>query len=635
LHHFPIKIGRNMSDNKIIGFAIILTSLVLWSQNTSADSTWTAYTTMNSPLPTDLVSGIDFDGDGNQYVGTTGGGVVHIRDSVWTVWDQSNTGVPINSVRLATRDSQGNLWLGAASGNLDASPFGFGVAFLDGIDSTWSMVNHGLEVNQIVTGIMFDDSLRYVSTYGGGVTAYSDSGWIRYRYNTRTEFRYADSSLQVFDVPPGTYIPSDYIRAMDEDVSAGCVWFATADGGAVRKTGSVWETFNTSNSGLPSNQLWSVKVNQVNGNVSFGTAGFGVGVLSGGNWTVYNSGNSPFDDNYIASLGVKPSGDELWIGTGTGVWVRENNGTWRAYLPDVNNFISGQFYSDIAFDSSGKAWVSAYGGGMASLFLDTLPPPPDTLDISVGRMFIFFFDNRPVERIFTSMSVMGAPDLANDDTITYRLESNAGELYNFSVPFGDFDNHGRSGYRYKQNKLTVFLKMSSNDPPEINISIKDMDAGMNRENYSDTLTLTLRIGDIEGSVVVYLVEGNQIYVAGLYTEDEADAARVFGTFPQEPDKGRPEEILPQVNNIGLINYPNPFNARTMISFSIPEGGDVDIAVFDILGRQVSNIYSGYLSPGSHEYPWPGVYGQAPKSGIYYYRVIYNGQSRTGKMMYLK
>jgi len=624
-----------MSGKKITGCAMILASLVLWSQNTSADSTWTAYTEMNSPLPTDLVSGIDFDVHGNQYVGTTGGGVVHIRDSVWTVWNESNTGVPINSVRLATRDLDGNLWLGAASGNLDASPFGFGVAFLDGMDSTWSMVNHGLEVNQIVTGLMFDDSLRYVSTYGGGVTAYSDSGWIRYRYNTRTEFRYADSSLQVFDVPPGTYIPSDYIRAMDENMSAGHIWFATADGGAVRKIGSVWQTFNTSNSGLPSNQLWSVKVNQVSGDVAFGTAGFGVGVLSGGNWTVYNSANSPFDNDFIASLGVKPSGDELWIGTGTGVWVRNNSGNWRAYLPGVNNFISGQFYSDIAFDSIGKAWVSAYGGGMASLFLDTLPPPPDTLDITVGRMFIFFFDNRPVERIFTGMNVMGVPGLAVDDTITYRLESSAGELYSFSVPFSSFDTQGRTGYRYKQNKLTIFIKMSNNDPSAMDMTIKDMDAGMNRENYSDTLTLTLRIGDIEGSAVVYLVEGNQIYVAGFNTEDEADAARVFGTFQRESDKGIPEKILPLVKEIGLINYPNPFNGRTMISLSIPEGGVVDIRVFDILGRQVSNIYSGYLSPGNHEYPWPGDYGQAPRSGIYYYRVIYNGQSRTGKMMYLK
>ena len=628
------------SIKKIFGFATVFISLIFVCQNATADSVWTAYTVLNSPLPTDYVSGIDFDNDGNQYVGTTIGGVVHIRDSVWIIWNESNTGVPINAVRLAIRDNDNNLWLGAASGNLDSSPYGFGVARQDAIDSTWSMVNHGIEVNQIVTGIIFEDTLRYVSTYGGGVTVYSDSGWIRYRYDTRTEFRYSDSSLQVFNVTPGTYLPSDYIRAMDIYEPAGAVWFATADGGAVRKIGSDWETFNMGNSGLPSNQLWSIKVNPVNGDVSFGTAGFGVVVLSGNDWTVYNSANSPFTNNFIASLGVKPSGDELWIGTGYGVWVLEDDGDWRSYIANVNNFIWGQFYSDIAFDSIGNVWVSAYGGGMASLFLDSIPqPPPDTLGIDVDRMFIFFYNNRPKERIFTTMTVSGAPELADSDTISYRLESDAGELYSFSVPFGDFVNGdiaaGRTVYRYKQNKLTVFLRISNNDPSDIRVSIKDMDAGMNRENYSDILTVTMSMGDVEGSVVIYLVEGNQMDVVELNYEGEINTARVYGLFQQQTDTGFSGEIPPLARDLNLTNYPNPFNGNTMISFSLQEAGNVDVTVYDVLGRQVSRIYSGYLPSGIHQYAWPAANEQTPKSGVYYYRLTVNGHSQTGKMMFLK
>jgi len=543
-------------------------------------------------------------------------------------------------VRLAVRDNDDNLWLGAASGNLDSSPYGFGVAHLDAIDSTWSMVNHGIEVNHIVTGIIYEDTLRYVSTYGGGVTVYSDSGWIRYRYDSRTEFRYSDSSLQVFSVPPGTYLPSDYIRAMDMHESAGTVWFATADGGAVRKTGTDWVTFNSANSGLPSNQLWSIRVNQVNGDVSFGTAGFGVAVLSGNDWTVYNSANSPFTNNFIASLGVKPSGDELWIGTGYGVWVLENDGDWRSYLPNVNNFIWGEFYSDIAFDSTGNVWVSAYGGGMASLFLDSIPqPPPDTLGIDVDRMFIFFYNNRPVERIFTTMNIVGAPELTPDDTISYRLDSDAGELYSFSVPFDEFrdgDTTGaRTTYRYKQGKLRIFLRISNNDPSDIRVSIKDLDAGMNRENYRDTLTVTMRMGDIDGNVVIFLIEGNQMDVTELNIEGESGTALVYGLFSHQTDNAFGGEIPPLARELNLTNYPNPFNGQTMISFSLPEAGIVDVALYDILGRLVSRVYSGYLSPGNHQYVWPGVADQAPKSGVYYYRLTVNGHSETGKMMFLK
>jgi hypothetical protein len=636
------KTRRDMSGSikKMVGLAMALASLAFAFQFAHADSVWTAYTMMNSPLPNDFISGIDFDSDGNQYVGTTGGGVVHIRDSVWSIWNQSNTGVPINAVRLAMRDSDNNLWLGAASGNLDSSPYGFGVARLDAMDSTWSMVNHGIEVNQIVTGIIFEDTLRYVSTYGGGITVYSDSGWIRYRYDTRTEFRYSDSSLQVFNVPPGTYIPSDYIRAMDKYAPAGEIWFATATGGAVRKIGGDWSTFNMGNSGLPSNQLWSIRVNHSNGDVYFGTAGFGLAVLSGGNWTVYNSSNSPFTNNFIATLGVNPSGDELWIGTGYGVWVLEDDGDWRAYLPDVNNFIWGEFYSDIAFDSSGFVWVSAYGGGMASLFLDSIPqPPPDTLGIDVDRMFIFFYNNRPVERIFTTMNVTNTPELADGDTISYRLDSDAGELYSFSVPFSDFVGWNpignRTTYRYKHQKLTIFLRVRNDDPSDIRVSIKDMDAGMNRENYRDTLTVTMSMGDAEGSVVIYLVEGNQMDVTELNVENEINTACAYGLFRMPTTGTFSGEIPPLAHDLELTNYPNPFNGSTTISFSLPEAGIVDVAVYDVLGRKVSGIFSGYLYAGDHYYAWPTANEQVPKSGVYYYRVTINGRSETGKMMFLK
>ena len=626
---------------KTVGFAMIFLSLLFLYQITYADSTWTAYTIFNSPLPTDYISGIDFDDGGNQYIGTTGSGMVHLRDSVWTIWNQSNTGVPINAVRLAVRDSDNHLWLSAASGNLDSSPYGFGVARLDAFDSTWSMVNHGIEVNQIVTGIIFEDTLRYVSTYGGGVTVYSDSGWIRYRYDSRTEFRYSDSSLQVFNVPPGTYIPSDYIRAMDEYEPAGAVWFATATAGAVRKTGSDWETFNMGNSGLPSNQLWSIRVNRVNGDVSFGTAGFGVAVLRGNNWTVYNSSNSPFTNNFIASLGVKPSGDELWIGTGYGVWVLEADGDWRGYLPDVNNFIWGQFYSDIAFDSTGYVWVSAYGGGMASLFLDSLPPPPppDSLDIDVDRMFIFFYNHRPVERIFTNMNVSGAPLMTPDDSISYRLDSNAGELYGFSIPFSEFRDDDTTGgtttYRYKHGKRRVILRINNCNPSDVWVSVMDTDAEMARENYRDTLTVSMRMGDIEGHTVIYLTPGNQMDVPELNVEHENGTALAYGIFQQQTANAFSGEIPPLAPDMNLTNYPNPFNGRTMIDFSLPEAGNVDITVYDVLGRQVSRVYSGYLTAGTYQYPWPSSYEQTPKSGIYYYRVTIEGGSRTGKMMFLK
>ncbi len=634
---------KNAMKNKTgiitkIFFATVITFLP-W-RLALADSTWTVYNQMNSPLPTDYVASIDFDSEGNQYIGTSGGGVVLIRDSIWTIWNESSSGVPINAVRRAAFDGSGDLWLAAASGNLDSSPVGFGLARLDFVDSTWSMINHGLEVNQIVTGIIFDGQTRYVSTYGGGITIYDDIGWIRYRFNSRTEFTYEDGQQQAFEVPGGTYIPSDYIRAIDFDYGGGILWMATANGGAVSYDGVEWITFNTSNSGLPSNQLLSIKVNPDNGIIAFGTTGFGVALLDDPDWTVYNSSNSPMTNGFVSTLEYRPVDRELWIGTGYGVWVLQTDDQWRGYIPPDNNFIWGEFYSDIAFDSLGSVWVSAYRGGVASLALDSIPDPPptDSLYIDVDRMFIYFYNRKPQERIFTELYVDGVPELAAEDTMFFKLESDFGELYSFGLTFGDF-GMGETTldrwdiYRYKYDRLMISIRINQDDQSRAEISIKDFDANMNRENYSNTMEVTMGLGDNIGNVTIYLAPGNQWDVP----EDDPDGSWEAGQvqvfelidFVSEAadDRSTPATSL----NTG--NYPNPFNGRTIINFNLVRDASVVVAVYDMLGRLVNTAHSGFLSAGQHDFAWP-VNGSV-KSGIYIYTVTIDGQSVSKKMTYLK
>ncbi len=85
------------------------------------------------------------------------------------------------------------------------------------------------------------------------------------------------------------------------------------------------------------------------------------------------------------------------------------------------------------------------------------------------------------------------------------------------------------------------------------------------------------------------------------------------------------------------NYPNPFNPATTISFAIPKAGQVRVEIFDILGRRVRTIANQYLSAGEHALEWNGHDGddEAVASGIYFYRVSYNGNSMTRKMVMMK
>jgi hypothetical protein len=131
------------------------------------------------------------------------------------------------------------------------------------------------------------------------------------------------------------------------------------------------------------------------------------------------------------------------------------------------------------------------------------------------------------------------------------------------------------------------------------------------------------------AAVVMLVPG------AVSTTDSMNTARAFGLFREQTSTSFSGEIPPLAEEIDLLNYPNPFNGRTIISFNLPDGGIAEVRVYDVLGREVSRLYSGYLSSGFHQYAWPTFNEQAPTSGTYYYRVTINDRSDTGKMMYLK
>ena len=80
------------------------------------------------------------------------------------------------------------------------------------------------------------------------------------------------------------------------------------------------------------------------------------------------------------------------------------------------------------------------------------------------------------------------------------------------------------------------------------------------------------------------------------------------------------------------NYPNPFNPETNIKFQISESGDVNLSVFDILGRKISTLVNECLSPGTYEVKWNA--SDYP-SGIYYYKFQAGDYSETKKMILLK
>ncbi len=617
---------------RYLKISVILAFLTVVS-NTFAE--WQSFTVFNSPLPTNYLISLAVDCDNRVMVGTQGRGLVLKSGGQWRNYDQNSTGVPIN-YPLHTLSVGDTLFVGTASGNLDQFAFGEGMSILGVSDSTWRRSNAGIEISPIVTGVISTPAYRAVSTYGGGITLFDSQGWVRYQAQYRTEFSYADSQVQTFKVPIGTYLPTDYIKAIDYDASRNILWLATLDGGAVAFDGTVWQNYHTGNSGLPSNRVQLIKINHLNGKVYFGSFGFGLTEKDGANWTCYTSANSPLVADYIYSMEIRPDNGDLWIGTNYGISVLSDSLRWRSYLPGDSGLVWGDFYSDFAFDSIGNVWVATFGGGMACKRIVIPDEPEDTLVLNVNRLKFFLRSPRRSDITWLDTAIEPAVPLDDSDSVSVTISSDHGEVYRWQRTFAPFSRifhwNGTDIYLAAVDGSLMLLRYRHN-LDRINMYLVDWRGPVNRDNMQSWLDVRIRLAGFVGHELVAVGQADPTADADADTiahePDDLFLSSEFGpVITGLDDDDFP--IVPDELTVQAI-YPNPFNSRTTFSFELIRPAEVSLEIFDPLGRLAfSNTV--HLEAGRQILGWNAA-GAA--SGVYYYRLSAGGIQRVGRMTLVK
>ena len=92
-----------------------------------------------------------------------------------------------------------------------------------------------------------------------------------------------------------------------------------------------------------------------------------------------------------------------------------------------------------------------------------------------------------------------------------------------------------------------------------------------------------------------------------------------------------EQPVPRSSAL-MVNYPNPFNPATVISFNLPTAGAISLIVYDLQGREVAKLVDGWLSAGEHERIWNG---EGLRSGVYFGALKTPTESRSKKLLLLK
>ncbi|MGE5441255.1 MAG: T9SS type A sorting domain-containing protein [Bacteroidota bacterium] len=112
-------------------------------------------------------------------------------------------------------------------------------------------------------------------------------------------------------------------------------------------------------------------------------------------------------------------------------------------------------------------------------------------------------------------------------------------------------------------------------------------------------------------------DGSKTLPQRLNMNNGSGTIKVLGSAVLSSVEG--EKVIPKEYAL-FQNYPNPFNPSTTIQYDLPEDSRVRIAVYDILGKEVSLIADGEIPAGRHQAVWNSQDHGSFASGIYILRI---------------
>ncbi len=245
------------------------------------------------------------------------------------------------------------------------------------------------------------------------------------------------------------------------------------------------------------------------------------------------------------------------------------------------------------------------------------------------------------------------------DNFLFVAEGNMGvSVYNISDPFNPikvvvYDTPG-SAVKFTKVNNTLFIadKTLGCEIVDIsdlqNISILANITNIGKANSLNVLGNYLYVACEDRGVKIYDITDltnpklKGYYLLNMYTVDLVVKDDLI--FLADQSKGlvilknelvtEIEETESNLNyNFTIFqNYPNPFNPSTKISFSIPNGGDVNLKIYNILGEIIKVYYLPNTNRGFNSIDFNG---NGLSSGVYFYSIEYENKVLTNNMLLIK
>jgi uncharacterized delta-60 repeat protein len=496
-------------------------------------------------------------------------------------------------------DASGNIYVGGTATN---SFFGTTQYYIIKYNSSgtelWNKIYAGTDINNdALTGMVLDAAGNvYVTGYSSGTTHYD---YATVKYNSAGVQQWAGRYN-------GTSNDSDLAMSITVDAS-GNVYVTGASKTAgnyncvtvkYNSTGNVvWaQTYNGPGNGI--DQGTSVKVD-ASGNVY-------VSCISIGSGTEYD----------YATIKYNSAGVQLWASRYNGPGNQNDIVTSLSIDASGNTYVTGYSrgsgtaldYATIKYNSSGNAqWLQRYNGPAGSNdFAYSI-----AVD-AAGNVYVTGQSDSAASSDYATVKYNSTG--VQQWVRRYNGPGNGGDLARFLLLDGSgniYVTGGSSGIGTNWDMTTIKYDPSGTLQwaARYNGSGNAVDVG-----YSIALTNT---GTLYVTGTTAGTGSGNDYCTIKYSQ-LTGIQNVNGSIPSKYELGQ--------------NYPNPFNPVTNIYISIPKSGFVNMAVYDITGKEVSGLVNEQLSAGSYKIDFDA---SALTSGTYFYKLTVHGFTETKKMMLVK
>jgi len=518
---------------------------------------------------------------GDIWVGTTNG-LSKFNDGIWTTYNVGS-GLPSNIIYSIEKGLDGSMWFGTNNGTCR----------FDGTNFTCYTTNDGLGGNSVYDILYASDDIVWFAT-NNGISTYNISNWeilnppdsaafnavYCIMQQSNDEFWFGVHSFGISILKSGNW---EYIQQVKgllnsrvtdiEEDNDGRMWFSSLMGLSVYD-GNNWTNYTTANSGLQSNFIKSMEKDAF-GNLWFLTNASLI-KYTGSQFIQYTSA-----DGLIASSNrhclFKDNQNRIWIGTNNGVSCFVNN-NFVNYT--TSNGLVNQNVLNITQDKHSKIWF--YHNS--------------STDFSVWNGTHFSSVPRP--------SINNQIQYVNG--VSYDINGNIWTWSNSHLYY--FNDNSGTWVQYKELNTYYNHFLQTND----------MSYWLSG-NWQKLLR-------VKNEQITYYNNFNNLNVSSfgsMFNDSQQNLWVVHNRGVSKTIGGLIVGIEKEThsNSKSIIAYPNPFNNKFNVSFSLLNSSHIIVSLHSVSGTCFIRENKGVLFPGKHEL---SISAQDLSDGVYFLIIEVNG-----------